>query len=59
ARPGSRAAENWHYDITESKRQLALRLGAVSVPFLELPRLIEHRIEHGTCRTVSPERRTG
>lgn len=43
ATPGTRAAENWHYDVTESKRRMAIKLGAVSVPWRELPDIIERR----------------
>lgn len=43
APPGTLAAENWHYDVTESKRQAAIRLGAVAVDFMELPAIIEAR----------------
>lgn len=50
AKPGTRAAERWHYDVTDSKRQQAIRLGAVPVQWRELSDLINHRIEHGTCR---------
>jgi cell division inhibitor SulA len=49
-KPGCRAAENWHYDVTSSKRTLALKFGAVSVGWLEVPLLIDHRVEHGQCR---------
>ena len=31
AAPGTRAAENWHYDVTASKRAQAIRLGAVPI----------------------------
>lgn len=50
-KPGSRAAETWHYDVTDSKRALAVELGAVQVPWRDLPDLIRHRIEHGACRS--------
>lgn len=43
AKPGTRLAENWHYDVTESKRQAAIRLGAVPVPWRDLPGIIEAR----------------
>lgn len=45
ATPGTRVAENWHYDVTASKRALALRLGAVPVPWRELPGIIDARWE--------------
>jgi len=44
AAPGSRAAENWHYDVTASKRRLALELGAVAVSWRDLPAVIDARI---------------
>uniref|UniRef100_UPI003F499B35 DUF4031 domain-containing protein n=1 Tax=Amycolatopsis sp. CA-293810 TaxID=3239926 RepID=UPI003F499B35 len=47
---GSFAAETWHYDVTRSKRDLALQLGAVDVAWRDLPELIKHRMAHGTCR---------
>ena len=43
--PGERIAENWHYDVTASKRKLALQLGAVAVPWIELPDIISARWE--------------
>jgi hypothetical protein len=43
AQLGTRHAENWHYDVTESKRQMALELGAVAVTFRELPGIIDAR----------------
>ena len=43
AAPGTRAAENWHYDVTASKRALALRLGAVPVAWRDLPGIIDTR----------------
>lgn len=43
ARPGSRAAENWHYDVTENKRRQAIALGAVSVTWREAAELITAR----------------
>lgn len=42
--PGSRAAENWHYDVTASKRTLALKLGAVAVSWRDLHDVIDARI---------------
>ncbi|MFC3490804.1 DUF4031 domain-containing protein [Amycolatopsis roodepoortensis] len=54
ARPGSFAAETWHYDITRSKRDLALQLGAADVGWRDLPDLIKHRMAHGTCRSEQP-----
>lgn len=43
AHPGTREAENWHYDVTDSKRKLAIELGAVPVPWDELPDVIDAR----------------
>ncbi|HEY3482236.1 MAG TPA: DUF4031 domain-containing protein [Streptomyces sp.] len=43
-RPGSRGAENWHYDVTESKRRLALKLGAQPIEWRDLPAVIEARV---------------
>lgn len=42
---GSRAAENWHYDVTETKRREAIHLGAVEVSWRDLPGIIEKRRE--------------
>jgi len=41
---GSRGAENWHYDVTESKRRLALRHGAEPVRWQDLHKVIDARI---------------
>jgi len=43
AAPGTRAAENWHYDVTSSKRAQAIRLGAVPVAYRDLPAIIDAR----------------
>lgn len=43
ARPGSRHAQMWHYDVTETKRQEAIRLGAVAVTSRELTEIIRRR----------------
>lgn len=43
ARPGSRAAENWHYDVTESKRRQAVALGAVEVSWRDAVAIINAR----------------
>jgi hypothetical protein len=43
--PGSRAAENWHYDLTAGKRAQAVRLGAVAVSWRELAAIIDRRYE--------------
>jgi hypothetical protein len=45
ARPGSRAAENWHYDLTEGKRVKAIRLGAVPVTWRDMVAIINRRYE--------------
>jgi hypothetical protein len=44
ARPGSRAAENWHYDVTESKRRQAIALGARAITWRELTGVIDARV---------------
>ena len=43
--PGSRAAENWHYDVTAGKRLRAIQLGAVAVTWRELVEIIDRRYE--------------
>lgn len=43
ATPGTLHAEMWHYDVTESKRLQAIRLGAVAVSWRDLPGIIEAR----------------
>ena len=43
ATPGTFHAETWHYDVTASKRALAIRLGAVAVSYRELPDIIRAR----------------
>lgn len=43
AEPGTRLAENWHYDVTDSKRKEAIRLGAKKIPWRRLPEVIEAR----------------
>jgi hypothetical protein len=55
AKPGSRAAENWHYDVTESMRKRAIALGAVAIEWRQMPELIKHRVLHGRCRPDAPE----
>jgi len=50
AKPGTYAAEAWHYDVVASKRKLAVAMGAIPVSLFDLPDLIHHRMEHGTCR---------
>lgn len=44
-RPGSRAAENWHYDVTAGKRLRAIQLGAEPVTWREMVEIINHRYE--------------
>lgn len=45
AKPGTRFAEKWHYDVTDSKRLQALELGAVAISWRDLPVVISRRIE--------------
>jgi hypothetical protein len=45
ATPGSRAAENWHYDLTVGKRAQAVRLGAVPVTWRDAVAIINRRSE--------------
>lgn len=47
ARLGSRAAENWHYDVTEAKRRQAIALGAVAVTWRESADIISARYAAG------------
>lgn len=44
AKPGCRAAENWHYDVITSKRAQAILLGAQAVEWDRLPEIINARI---------------
>lgn len=44
-KPGSYAAEAWHYDVTASKRAEALKLGAVAISWLDTPRIIRARMD--------------
>lgn len=41
--PDSRAAQNWHYDLTAGKRAQAVRLGAVEVTSRQLSAIIDRR----------------
>jgi hypothetical protein len=50
ARPGSRAAENWHYDLTAGKRAQAIRLGAVPVTSRQMVQIITRRYDIATRR---------
>jgi hypothetical protein len=43
-RPGSYAAESWHYDVTASKRAEAITLGAVAIRWLDTPTIIKARM---------------
>lgn len=43
--PGSRAAENWHYDVTAGKRLRAIQLGASPVTWREMVDIINRRYE--------------
>lgn len=43
-KPGSYAAESWHYDVTESKREEAIQAGAVALTWRELPDVIHARM---------------
>lgn len=43
AEPGSRAAENWHYDLTESKRRQAIALGAQPLTSRQMCELLNRR----------------
>lgn len=40
AKPGSFSAEAWHYDVTESKREQAIRLGAEAITSERMNELI-------------------
>ena len=40
-----RAAQNWHYDVTDSVRARAIRLGAIAVSTRELSKIIDERYE--------------
>lgn len=43
ARAGSRAAENWHYDVTDSKRRQAIAIGATPVSWRDAAEIITAR----------------
>lgn len=47
AKPGSRAAENWHYDLTENKRRQAISLGAQSITSRQMCELLDERYANG------------
>jgi Protein of unknown function (DUF4031) len=51
AQPGTRAAENWHYDVTDNKRRRAIRLGATPIPWHTLPEIIDARYALRTAAT--------
>lgn len=44
--PGTYGAESWHYDVTDSKRKLALDYGAKPVEWDELPTIIMNRTNY-------------
>ena len=52
AKPGSRAAQNWHYDVTEGKRRQAVALGAVEVSSREALAIIDAR--HSAAMESAP-----
>lgn len=54
ARPGSRAAENWHYDLTANKRVQAIRLGAVPISWRHSVEIINRRYQ---ARSAAVEQR--
>ncbi|MBV8349862.1 MAG: DUF4031 domain-containing protein [Mycolicibacterium sp.] len=43
AKPGSRAAENWHYDVTAAKRRQAIALGAKPITMRQAVELLDAR----------------
>jgi hypothetical protein len=43
AEPGTRLAENWHYDVTDSKRRQALSIGAKPISWRRLHEVIDAR----------------
>lgn len=43
ADPGTLHAEFWHFDVTESVRLRAIRMGAVAVSWHDLPGIVEAR----------------
>ena len=55
ARPGSRAAENWHYDVTESKRRQAVSMGAVQVSWREAVAIIDARHQAGLAAAAEAD----
>ncbi|GAA1983005.1 DUF4031 domain-containing protein [Amycolatopsis minnesotensis] len=58
AKPGSRAAENWHYDVTDNKRRQAIELGAQPISWRELPAVIDRRIAATTRKACGVEEAT-
>ena len=58
ARPGSRAAQNWHYDVTESKRRQAVSLGAVEVSWRDAVAIIDARYAAGLATESEMERQS-
>jgi hypothetical protein len=59
ANPGSFSAEGWHYDLTEPKREQALRLGAVPVTTTELNAVILMRAPATLVRRARNTRERG
>ncbi|HEY2195572.1 MAG TPA: DUF4031 domain-containing protein [Actinomycetospora sp.] len=56
SKPGSRASANWHYDVTETKRKEAVRLGAVEVTSREMVPIITRRwMTLGPCTCGCPD----
>ncbi|CAN5736098.1 hypothetical protein BH09ACT8_BH09ACT8_56030 [soil metagenome] len=55
ARPGSRAAENWHYDVTESKRRQAVSMGAREVTWRDAVAIIDARHQGAVAAETEAE----
>lgn len=51
--PGSYHAESWHYDVTDSKRRLAITKGARAIDWKDLPEVIKARIAQQKVPTMS------
>jgi hypothetical protein len=49
----------WHYDVTDSKRQRALRLGAVEVPWRESAEVWAREGREGRGRLPAPAAGSG
>jgi len=41
--PDCRAAQNWHYDVTDAKRAQAINRGAIEVSMRDMSRIIDER----------------